>query len=223
MKNIKKIYSLLMVLSVLSAMVVSVSATDVPSSVTATAGPLATITISPGEVTVLPGGSQIFTATGADADSNIIDPITPVWSVSGGGSIDVGTGLFTASASELPGMITVTATIGEVSGTATVTIPEIKSVSIEETEVNFGEVQIGGSSASQPLTITNTGNVEEAITVTASDLSDGVNTIAGTNIAITGVVTPLSIGGSENVGLVLTIPTGTVLGTYTGTISVTAS
>ncbi|MBU2502571.1 hypothetical protein KJ682_14655, partial [bacterium] len=65
--------------------------------VSATApGPLATITVTPNPATVIAGGTHQFTATGRDADGDIV-AITPTWSVvDGGGTIISGSGLFTA-------------------------------------------------------------------------------------------------------------------------------
>ncbi|MEP7346856.1 MAG: hypothetical protein ABI877_16405, partial [Gemmatimonadaceae bacterium] len=66
--------------------------------VTTTAPSLATITVTPNPVSMLTNGTQMFTAIGRDGSGSIV-PITPVWSVvNGGGSINSGTGLFTAGA-----------------------------------------------------------------------------------------------------------------------------
>jgi hypothetical protein len=60
-------------------------------------GPLATITISPSDPTVMAGTTQQFIAGGTDAHGNTVE-ITPQWSVvgPGGGTIDANTGLYTA-------------------------------------------------------------------------------------------------------------------------------
>ena len=60
-------------------------------------GPLATITISPSNPSVMEGVTQQFTAGGADAHGNTVE-ITPEWSVVGsqGGTINSSTGLYTA-------------------------------------------------------------------------------------------------------------------------------
>jgi hypothetical protein len=60
-------------------------------------GPLATITVSPGNPTLLPGATQQFTAVGTDAHGNTV-AITPEWSVTaaGGGTINSSSGLYTA-------------------------------------------------------------------------------------------------------------------------------
>ena len=86
-----------------------------------TTGPrtLATITLSPNPVTLAPGATQQFTATGKDGAGNVL-AINPTWTVSaGGGSIDAN-GLLTAG--NTTGSFTVTATNGNISGTGDVTI-----------------------------------------------------------------------------------------------------
>ena len=66
------------------------------ATVTVTSGPLATITVAPSPDTLAVGASRAFAAVGRDASGNAV-PITPTWSVvNGGGSIDAGTGVFTA-------------------------------------------------------------------------------------------------------------------------------
>ncbi|MBB4634730.1 ice-binding family protein [Longimicrobium terrae] len=95
------------------------------ATVTVTALPvvLTTITVTPNPVTLDAGETQQFTATGRDANNNVVPTPGLVWSVqSGGGTINPATGLFTAGnvAGTFPN--TVRATSGTVSGTATVTV-----------------------------------------------------------------------------------------------------
>ncbi|MDQ2667035.1 MAG: ice-binding family protein [Gemmatimonadota bacterium] len=91
------------------------------ATVTVTAGPLASITVTPNPVTLATGATQAFTATGKDANNNAV-AITPVWSVAAGGGAISATGVFTAG--NTPGTFTntVKATSGAISGTATVTV-----------------------------------------------------------------------------------------------------
>src|ERR1051325_3060841 len=66
------------------------------ATVTLIAGALATITVTPAQVTLGGSTNQQYTAVGQDAVGNVI-PIVPVWSiVAGGGSIGTTTGLFTS-------------------------------------------------------------------------------------------------------------------------------
>jgi len=92
------------------------------ATVIVTGGPLATITVTPNPATMATGATQQFTAVGRDASNNVV-PITPVWSVTnGGGTINAGSGLWTAGA--IPGTFTntVRATSGAIFGTATVNV-----------------------------------------------------------------------------------------------------
>ena len=86
-------------------------------------GPLATITISPSDPSLMPGMPQQFTAAGADAHGNAV-AITPEWSVvgTGGGTINSSTGLYTAGS--VPGTYTnsVAAFVGSSVGLTSVTI-----------------------------------------------------------------------------------------------------
>lgn len=87
-------------------------------TVTAIAPVLATITVSPDPASMLTNATQLYTAVGRDA-LGVIIPIAPVWSVvNGGGSIDIGTGLFTAGAVAGTFTNTVRATVGAISGDA---------------------------------------------------------------------------------------------------------
>lgn len=92
---------------------VVVTAPVIPPSV-------ATIAVTPNPVTMQVNATQQFSAVGRDGNGNVIS-ITPVWSiVSGGGTINATTGLYTAPA--VPGAVSVKATSGSVSGLAAVTV-----------------------------------------------------------------------------------------------------
>ncbi|HET9439397.1 MAG TPA: ice-binding family protein [Longimicrobiales bacterium] len=92
------------------------------ATVTVIAGSLATITVTPDPVTLAGGTQQQFTAVGRDAAGNPI-PITPVWSTTNPpGTIDAGTGLFTAGNTGGLFNNSVRATVGTLFGTATVTV-----------------------------------------------------------------------------------------------------
>jgi hypothetical protein len=93
------------------------------ATVIVTPGPLATITVTPNPVTLSINTTQQFTAVGKDAGGNVITPFTPVWSVvNGGGTINAGTGLFTAGGATGTFNNTVRATSGSIFGSATVTV-----------------------------------------------------------------------------------------------------
>ena len=195
------------------------SAETITTTVVTLGGELSGITVSPNPATVAFEETQLFTASGHDAGGNPV-PITPVWSSTDIGTIDEASGSFTARHDHGTG--TVTATNGTIIGTASVTIPIVKSISVEETSVDFGAVMIGYTSESQSVTVNNTGNVDVTVTATPTDLTSGTDTIAASNVVPSGFDTlpdQDSITGSFN----LTIPVGTPLGTYTGTIDITAS
>jgi glucose/arabinose dehydrogenase/chitodextrinase len=79
---------------------------------------LTTIAVVPASVSVVPGGTQQFTAQGHDQHgSPMATAVT--WDVNGGGTIDAA-GLFTAGAAGGP--FTVTARSGVIAGTAVVTV-----------------------------------------------------------------------------------------------------
>jgi hypothetical protein len=92
------------------------------ATVVVTAGPLVTITVTPNPETLAVGAQQQFTAVGRDAGGNVV-PITPVWSTTNPpGTINAGTGLFTAGSTAGTFANGVRATEGAVFGTATVTV-----------------------------------------------------------------------------------------------------
>ena len=80
---------------------------------------LTSIAVTPASAIVALAGTQQFTALGLDQFGNSL-PVSPVWSVDGGGSIDAASGLFSAAAAE--GSFTVTATDGAIAGHATVNV-----------------------------------------------------------------------------------------------------
>src|SRR5450759_5648323 len=92
------------------------------ATVIVTVGPLLTITVTPNPATVQTTATQQFTAVGRDAGGNVV-AITPVWStVNPPGSINAGTGLFTAGNTTGTFANTVRATQGAIFGTATVIV-----------------------------------------------------------------------------------------------------
>ena len=89
---------------------------------------LTSITVSPTSASVPTGGTQQFSATALDQNSQPMNPQPSFgWSVSGVGSIS-STGLFTAGSTA--GGFTVTATSGSVHGTASVTVTTVPDFSL---------------------------------------------------------------------------------------------
>src|SRR5215210_1052241 len=77
------------------------------------------VVITPTTATVAVGGTQQFTVVIKDNEGNTLAKNTPVWSVSGGGTITQ-TGLFTAG--NTPGTSIISVTCSSVTTTATVTV-----------------------------------------------------------------------------------------------------
>jgi len=82
------------------------------------AGPLATLEVTPGSITLPLQGTQRFSVTGSDAAGNPV-PVSVTWSVVDGGTIDA-SGLFTAGTKA--GTYAVRATAEGITGTASVTV-----------------------------------------------------------------------------------------------------
>ncbi len=147
------------------------------ATVVVTAAALATITVTPNPVFLLPNATRQFTAVGRDANGNVV-AITPVWSVvNGGGSINAGTGLFTAGAVTGTFTNTVRATSGTISGTATVTVS-----STSPTPINLGAAAPNGIMAGTAVTCITGGTINADVSVSPG------NTITGFGpCVITGV------------------------------------
>ena len=92
---------------------------------------LAKIVVGPAIATLDIGDQQRFSASGYDLENESV-PITPGWSVNGGGTIDY-TGLFTA---ETSGTWTVYAKVSDILGTATVVVREEENGSGENGDEN---------------------------------------------------------------------------------------
>ena len=89
-----------------NTVVATVGSVSSASTVTVTAGALASITVTPETVTVAVGETQHFVAVGKDIHGNVVDISDRIWSVSSGGTIDT-SGTFTAGATagSFPGTI----------------------------------------------------------------------------------------------------------------------
>jgi hypothetical protein len=109
-----------------------------------TPGPLATITVTPNPTLPI-GALQPFVATGRDAKGNLV-AITPTWSVvSGGGTINSSSGLFTAGNAAGTFTLTVQATSGSISGRATVIVTSPGVLASINVTPNPGGTVVGGT------------------------------------------------------------------------------
>jgi hypothetical protein len=82
---------------------------------------LATITITPSNPTIAAGGTQQFTAVGTDGSGNVV-AIDPVWSLNSVDGTISGDGLFTAGSTTGSFPNSISAKVGNITGTASVTI-----------------------------------------------------------------------------------------------------
>jgi len=184
--------------------------------------------VSPSSANVAVQGTQQFTVVYYDEFDNptSLHDVT-VWSVSGGGSIDSGTGLFTAD-TVAGGTYTVTATAGSVSDTSTVTITGgvlasivvspataniTKSTTRQFTAVGYDEFSNVVSIPSLVWSVDDGGNINESTGLfTAGEVTGGPFTVTATSGIITdtstiNIVEP-SIGRSSNQRLSLSIGIG---------------
>ncbi len=167
------------------------------ATITVTAGPLATITVTPNP-TLQIGATQQFTAVGRDAFSNIVT-ITPVWSTTNPpGTINASTGLFTAGNTLGTFNASVRATSGSIFGTANVIV-------------------IAGPVATlvvTPETATLAQGETQTFTAVGRDAGGNVVTINPTWSVVNGGGTVPS--GSTGTTVVFTA--GATAGTYTNTV-----
>lgn len=156
------------------------------ATVIVTVGALATITIAPNQATLAIGATQQFTAIGKDAGGNAVT-ITPAWSVvNGGGTIDAGTGVFTAGMAAGTYSNTVKATSGTVSGIATVTVtsrPPSPSI------VNLGAAAPNGIMAGTAVTCVTGGRINADVSISPGNTISGFGpcVITGTQHLADGV------------------------------------
>lgn len=169
-------------------------------TVTVGAPVLATITVTPNPVILLVNGTQQFTAVGRDGDGNVF-PISAVWSVvSGGGTINSSTGLFTAGAAVGTYTNTVRATSGSISGSATVIVttlaPTLATITVTP---NPATMSTGGT---------------QQFTAVGRDGD-------GNSFPIVAVWSVVNGGGTINAGSGM-FTGGAVAGTYSNTVTATS-
>jgi Ice-binding-like len=189
------------------------------ATVTVTAGPLATITVTPNPMTLAIGATQAYTATGKDANGNTV-AITPVWSVVAGGGTITAAGVFTAGTTPGTFTNTVKATSGAVSGTATVTVTAGALATITVTP-NPATLVTGATQTFTAVGRDGSGNVV-AITPTWAVVAGG-----GTIDIVSGLFTAGAVAGTytntvrANVGAVAGFATVTVTPGALASITVT--
>ncbi|HMJ18374.1 MAG TPA: ice-binding family protein [Gemmatimonadaceae bacterium] len=178
-----------------------------------TAGPLATITVTPDPATMAIGAQQQFTAVGRDAGGNVV-AITPVWSVDtppGGGTINAGSGLFTAGGATGTFTDAVRATSGSIFDRATVIV-----TSGATPIVNLGAATSMGILAGSTITCVTGGTINADI-----GLSPGGAVVLGTPpCVVTGTqhITDATAAQAQSdltvaYNALAALPCGTVVGT----------
>jgi hypothetical protein len=175
------------------------------ATVIVTAGPVATITVSPTPSSLSVGGTQQFTAVGKDASGNVV-AITPTWAVvAGGGTISLATGMFTAGSSTGTFTNTVRASVNGLTGFATVLVGSGPLATITVTpnpaSLNLGATQqfsaVGKDASGNVVAITPTwavvnggGSINGSGLFTAGQSAGTYNnTVRATSGAISGTAT----------------------------------
>jgi hypothetical protein len=167
------------------------------ATVTVTAGPLATITLTPSPATMIVGAVQQFTAVSKDAAGNVITPVL-TWSLTAGGGVLDAAGRFTAG--NTPGTFTNTVRVasGTISANATVII----------TAGPLATITVTPNPATLPI------NGTQQFTAVGAD-------VGGNPVAIVPVWDVVALGGTINVTTGL-FTAGTLTGTFTNTVRATA-
>ena len=173
------------------------------ASFTVTPGPLASITITGPSSTMALNSTLQFTATGRDANGNLVS-LTPSWSVVAGGGTITSLGLFSSGTVAGTFTNTIRAASGTLSATATVTVTPGALASLAITPLsstlNIGQVQLmsatGRDAFNNVVAVTPTWAVLTgggAITPTGSFTAGSVSgTFTDTIRASSGTITALA-------------------------------
>jgi len=176
------------------------------ANVTVTLAPVASVTLTPNNASIVVGGTAPLTATLKDAAGNVLTGRTIQWSSSTPGVATVSsTGVVTGVAA---GSTTITATSEGQSGTATITVSPVPAASVS---IAPGSVTLA-SGATAPLTATvkdAAGNVLAGRAVTWSAAPTSVATVSAT-----GVVTGVAPGTAT-----ITATSGSASGTASVTVT----
>jgi len=167
------------------------------ATVTVTSGPLSTLAVTPNPGTLATGGAQQFTATGKDANGNVI-PVTATWAVINGGGTINATGLFTAGIVAGAFINTVQATALGITATATVIVTPGPAATITVTP--------------NPATVV--GLATQQFTAVAKDANNNT-------VVIVPVWSVVNGGGAINAGTGL-FTAGAATGTFLNTVKATS-
>ncbi len=160
--------------------------TSASQTETVVAGPVAAVSVSPATATVPVGGTQVFSASAADAYGNPIDATGAAWSTTAPGTVAPATGNQTAfTAASTAGSGSVTASVGSVSGSASVSVVASQQMNVVVTR---------GS------TFRSGGRYHVPLTSTATD--------AGTGAPIAGAGATLEVASGTCSGLIVASASG---------------
>jgi hypothetical protein len=190
---------------------VKVTSGTIPATATVNvaAGALTSLVVTPNPATLGTGGTQQFTATGTDANGNTV-AVTPTWAVvAGGGSIDLTTGLFTAGTASGAFANTVRASVGSITGFATVNVTAGALATITVTP-NPTTLSTGGTQ--QYTAVGKDANGNTVAFTPAWSVAAG-----GGTISTSGLFTAGTTPGTYN--NTVTAASGTVSGTATVTVT----
>jgi hypothetical protein len=207
------------------------------ATVTVTAGALATITVTPNPATLATGGTTTFTAGGKDGNGNVV-AITPTWAVvNGGGTIDIASGFFTAGTVSGTFTNTVRASVGGVTGFATVNVTPgpLASITVTpnpallQTNASALFTAVGRDANGNVVSITplwsvvnGGGTINSSTGVFTAGASTGtfINTVVATSGAISGSATVTVSGGAAPfINLGAAAPNGIMAGTAVTCVS----
>jgi hypothetical protein len=177
---------------------------------------LASMVITPNPKTLPSSTSQLFSAAGTSNAGHEI-AVTPVWSVvSGGGSIDASTGLFTAGADSGTFTNTIEATSGTVSATATVVV----TLNTDLSSVLLRNASPNGIMAGQAFTCVTGGTINANISISPGSTVTGFPpcVITGTQHLADAVAlqAQIDLTAAYNTLMALPCPGGNVLTTDIG-------
>ncbi len=184
-------------------------------STTVSAGQLKTIKVSPATVTLAQGGSQLFSASGADSYGNPVS-ISPSWTTTvTGANMSPPSGASSTLQTTTSGNGLVTATQGSVSGSANVTVTAQSTLAVK---VTAGALSGSRARYEVPLAVT----ADNATTSAAVSGASVTLQVFG-NATCTGTATASGSGTTASSGQVTFNFTTRTAGTWCALADVTAT
>jgi hypothetical protein len=185
--------------------------TSAAATLTVTPATLVSIAVTPANPSIAKGGTQQFTATGTFSDSTTQVLSNAVWaSATPGVATSNATGLATGVGA---GTSTISGTVGSITGSTLLTVtPATYLLNPSTTSLSFGNVNVG-SSSSQNVTFTNSGNSSVAI-VSVSIAAPGYN--------VSGLSTGQVIAPAQTATLIVTFAPSSS-GSLPGSVSVASN